>query len=70
MRSARRARRGHWYESKRLDWNDGYIILLRVEAALWKARIRDPTVQAILARCRRAVLVELGYNVERQPAKR
>jgi hypothetical protein len=70
MSRSRRGRRAHWYESKRLDWNDGYVILLRVQTALWKARIRDPAVQGILNRCRRAVLAELGYDVEPQRVTR
>jgi hypothetical protein len=54
---------GHWFNRSRLSWSDGYVILLRVESALWRGRERDHDVQAILARCRREVLRELGYTM-------
>jgi hypothetical protein len=69
-RPRRRARQAHWYETKRLTLSDGYVILIRVELALWRARRSDPAVQAILDRCRKMVLAELGYAVEPQPAAR
>ncbi len=56
-----------WYKRKRLAWNDGYEILLRVEAALWRVQARDASVQTILDHCRRDVLVEMGYVVEERP---
>ena len=55
-------RRWRWYEQKRLGWNEGYRILLRIETRFWEARERIPEVQQILNSCRRAVLVELGYR--------
>ena len=63
MSRSRRSKPRRWYERKHLAWNDGYEILLRVEAALWRGHERDAGVQAILDCCRRAVLREMGYAV-------
>ncbi|HVB33663.1 MAG TPA: hypothetical protein VNJ52_04715 [Patescibacteria group bacterium] len=60
---SRSRRAGHWFRQKRLDWRDGYRILLRIETRFWDARDRIPEVQKILASCRRLVLAEMGYRV-------
>ncbi len=57
-------RRWDWWRAKRLGWPEGYRILLRIEARFWERGERTPEVEAILAGCRRAVLVELGYRVK------
>jgi len=58
-----RNRAAHWSERKHLEWNDGYVILLRIEAALWRIRTLDAGVESVLDDCRRAVLCEMGYAV-------
>jgi hypothetical protein len=64
MSALRNSKPRCWYERKRLAWSDGYEILLRVEAALWRVQAHDAGAQATLDHCRRAVLVEMGYAVE------
>ncbi len=58
------ARRWRWFEQKRLGWSEGYRILLRIETRFWERRERISEVKAILARCPRAALIEMGYRVE------
>ena len=60
---SRSRRAGHWFRQKRLDWRDGYRILLGIEARLWEQRERVFEVQKILDSCRRLVLAEMGYRV-------
>lgn len=60
---ARLSKRRHWWRRKRLDWIDGYCILLRIETRFWEQRERIFEAQAILDHCRRAVMREMGYLV-------
>jgi hypothetical protein len=59
-----RTRRVHWHKRPHLDWNDGYVVLLRVEVALSHMGQRDRQLESVLNGCRKAVLREMRYTIE------
>lgn len=54
-----------WYEREKLDWADGYRILLRIETHFWEHSEHVPGVRRILDSCRRLVLEEMKGKVSR-----